>query len=525
MESIMGFTQMGKTGIVSLMVVVTVAYAGRVKKEKVETKILQLPKISIESADYNGLTVEYSTGDISLGKAVSGTEKTICTPKGKIDPVEVQTQFLQVEYTGPEFIIVAKNASGEVVFAEKLGTDAKKTAKYGENECRFFLPGSVHKAWEKEKGKFKQELLKKEIKAYRENIDEIISSALFATYQKEEFNVYYVDGKHSLSNELKEACDNAVSVYEDYAQNGYSLSVKEKLQKSIDTWQKALKQSDIGDRKAFINHKATLKMHENLGVAYMYLNDYESALLHFNKIRSLERSTTTVSIFSHYSQVKNRALQRITGVARNKDVLSDIDKIQTALRDAQRYRSRVSAQYQSGSFSQLESAYKEYMAETGQENRAFAQSAGSAAVAAGKANPYESEVTYAALQGYAFMKTPLMALGAKYQEVPVELCSIEHLNQILITHNEVARVPKEIGQLKNLKVLNLKNNKISELPEELGDLESIEVINLANNNLTSLPQSIGKLKTLKKLVLKNNAISKDEIKRLKSALPDCRIKN
>ncbi|MFW6254440.1 MAG: hypothetical protein ACOC41_05880, partial [Chitinivibrionales bacterium] len=115
----MGFTQMGKTGIVSLMVVVTVAYAGRVKKEKVETKILQLPKISIESADYNGLTVEYSTGDISLGKAVSGTEKTICTPKGKIDPVEVQTQFLQVEYTGPEFIIVAKNASGEVVFAEK----------------------------------------------------------------------------------------------------------------------------------------------------------------------------------------------------------------------------------------------------------------------------------------------------------------------------------------------------------------------------------------------------------------------
>ncbi len=199
-------------------------------------------------------------------------------------------------------------------------------------------------------------------------------------------------------------------------------------------------------------------------------------------------------------------------------------KISKALSEADNYRSQVKITDRQDRYDALVLEFKKYSAATGKENQEYASQANSKAVASGKANPYDSDVMYTATQGYAFMKTPIMAMGQTYTEVPVELCAIERLNQLIITNNKVALVPSEIGQLKNLKLLNLKKNKISELPEELGQLTKVEKMDFSNNRLSKLPDSIAKLTSLEKLNLKGNPFSGDEIARIKAALPNCKIK-
>jgi len=506
------------------LVLVSFSYAVRVKRDKIETKILNLPKLSVEQVNYNELSVEYSTAPFEIGTVKSDTNTVLCLPKGSTKMKKFVSQYLKVPYKSPEAIVVAKDASGKVIYAEKFASSKVKYKTFGKSECAFVFPGAVHKAWEQNKRKFIAKLKKEVLEDMQPRITKAAQRALFTHYSEEEFELYYFTDKTHDYSDLTKAYNIALEVYEKYETQGHTVAGVEKLKGAIAIWKTALNQSNIGDKDARINHKVTIKLHSNLAVAFMYINDYKTALLHFNKIKALEKSVTNSSRKAHFSQVKLRAIDRIPGVSLNESILQSDTKIKAVLKDSKKHYRATVIRYNQSAFSRHRDDLKTYNMTNLKETNDYTQIAQEEAVASGAVNPYEKEVIYTALQGYAFHKTPLMALGEKYTEIPVELCKIERINQILIPNNSVSKIPAEIRLLKNLKVLNLKSNNIKEIPEELSDLQSIESINLADNAIKKLPDSIGNLKTLKKLNLKGNPIPDHEIKRIEKALPDCRIK-
>lgn len=81
-------------------------------------------------------------------------------------------------------------------------------------------------------------------------------------------------------------------------------------------------------------------------------------------------------------------------------------------------------------------------------------------------------------------------------------------------------LPAEIRQLKNLRVLNLSDNNFTGIPAEVGQLSQLEVLDVSNNPITGLPHEIGNLQNLKVLDLRGTNYSEDDLRFIKSTLPE-----
>jgi internalin A len=92
-------------------------------------------------------------------------------------------------------------------------------------------------------------------------------------------------------------------------------------------------------------------------------------------------------------------------------------------------------------------------------------------------------------------------------ELPQEIGSLEHLEELDLANNLLTALPPEIGNLVNLGVLYLESNQLSSLPPEIGNLSNLRVLFLSKNLLTALPPEIGNLVNLTDLNLENNELS------------------
>lgn len=57
-----------------------------------------------------------------------------------------------------------------------------------------------------------------------------------------------------------------------------------------------------------------------------------------------------------------------------------------------------------------------------------------------------------------------MASHNKFPEFPAHLCSLQTLEEVNLSHNEISDVTSEIRNIGNLIVLDLSNNKFEEFP-------------------------------------------------------------
>jgi len=132
----------------------------------------------------------------------------------------------------------------------------------------------------------------------------------------------------------------------------------------------------------------------------------------------------------------------------------------------------------------------------------------------------------------------------KFTEIPAPLSNNKTLKWLRLNGNQITNITSFAG-MENLKCLYLNNNKIQMLPSDISTLENLTDLSLARNQLKSLPSGISKLKNLARLSLQDNQltnitvslenspirwirldgnkISKEEIQKLKSTLPDCTI--
>jgi len=101
----------------------------------------------------------------------------------------------------------------------------------------------------------------------------------------------------------------------------------------------------------------------------------------------------------------------------------------------------------------------------------------------------------------------IMSDDQRLTQIPVEVFELEHLEVLILSHNELATIPDAITQLCKLTSLNLSYNKLTSIPYTITQLYNLTSLNFSNNQLTTVPDAICQLHKLTLLNLSNNKLA------------------
>ena len=90
--------------------------------------------------------------------------------------------------------------------------------------------------------------------------------------------------------------------------------------------------------------------------------------------------------------------------------------------------------------------------------------------------------------------------------MPVEICELINLHELLLGANNLEVLPPEIGKLVNLRTLWISGCNLIELPSQIGNLIRLQSFTLAKNRLTFLPVEIGELANVRDITLNGNRL-------------------
>lgn len=91
--------------------------------------------------------------------------------------------------------------------------------------------------------------------------------------------------------------------------------------------------------------------------------------------------------------------------------------------------------------------------------------------------------------------------------LPASISKHLHIENLEVSHNEIADFPNVISRLPRLKILSLTDNLLSELPTEIGKLNQLQTLDISRNQLLLLSTSITNLSDLENLVLTRNRLT------------------
>lgn len=111
----------------------------------------------------------------------------------------------------------------------------------------------------------------------------------------------------------------------------------------------------------------------------------------------------------------------------------------------------------------------------------------------------------------------------KISFIPSDISKLKYLYELNLSNNSLSKLPESLTELESLTFLNFRGNQLTEIPKNIGDLKALKLLDLSLNKLNKLPKSISSLENLETLVLSGNPISKSEIKKIQSALPNTKI--
>lgn len=109
--------------------------------------------------------------------------------------------------------------------------------------------------------------------------------------------------------------------------------------------------------------------------------------------------------------------------------------------------------------------------------------------------------------------------------IPPEIGLMDQLTRLSINHNFVLEIPVELYELKELSVLELRSNGLREIPRGISNLKALKKLDLSRNQISTLPEEITSLSgTLTELDIQGNQISREEVDRLREAMPKTNIR-
>jgi hypothetical protein len=96
--------------------------------------------------------------------------------------------------------------------------------------------------------------------------------------------------------------------------------------------------------------------------------------------------------------------------------------------------------------------------------------------------------------------------GNCWKHLPDDFGSLENIESMDLSFNQLASVPSSISKLKSLKKLKLNRNNFTTLEDDLQYLDALEVLDLSENLLQAIPPCTVLMRGLKQLYLNRNSI-------------------
>ena len=69
-----------------------------------------------------------------------------------------------------------------------------------------------------------------------------------------------------------------------------------------------------------------------------------------------------------------------------------------------------------------------------------------------------------------------------FQQFPLALCGLKHLNVLDLTYNQITQIPAGVGKLEATE-LNLNNNEVKMISAEIGQCPKLKTLRLEENCL------------------------------------------
>ncbi len=475
---------------------VSSALAVNVDRETVKIRAVQPPLVNVAVVDFNGLRAEVAFGDVEIGEPVLRTTKSWCTPersKNKIkDAVELPTHYYEIPFEAGSGVVVIRDGGGRVIHTDRLSS-FESNERFGHDRCRYWFKPNLEEDFKGKMITIERSIEESVAEFFTQAAHRAMDEALFFNVLEERVPLYRFKDKTHDYSDLNRAFDLAKRGYE----NG--LAGEKELWSAVEIWEAALQESDLNDKKARINRKVSVKLHESVGIAQLVLGDYTASVKNLEKSQRYSSMVTSRSGGTGTRDLMQRARERKHRGGKNPDLPTDPEELEQLRLSVERFRGQVPVRLlPTSELARLRAEHASTSIGDAVIAHIEEQDEHQAAIEAGEENPFERQVGRTATQGFYLF---LMPYGNKLDEFPVRVCELTHLNQLRMPKHGFVTVPEAIGDLKHLEMLDLSGNKIERFPDSIGNLSN--------------------LKTLK---IKDNPLAPGELERLKELLPDCKIK-
>ena len=113
--------------------------------------------------------------------------------------------------------------------------------------------------------------------------------------------------------------------------------------------------------------------------------------------------------------------------------------------------------------------------------------------------------------------------GNGIKELPAALASLKSLRRIYLKRNSLSAVPEVIREWTALEDVSLDGNPIESVPDWLVAMPNLRALSLNDTRVSKLPGDLSAWRDLDMLSLGSCPISKEEMQRIRKALPDVAI--
>jgi Leucine-rich repeat (LRR) protein len=130
----------------------------------------------------------------------------------------------------------------------------------------------------------------------------------------------------------------------------------------------------------------------------------------------------------------------------------------------------------------------------------------------------------ASLDQFDLVSMPNTELNEQSEFIVLYLPDCINLHQLYLSNNNFQELPYEVSSLEQLEILDLSYNEISTIFPEIEYLKNLEVLFLGHNNISTIPTQLASLTKLKQIDLTGNPLTKNAIQQLKTYFPTAVLK-
>ncbi|ARS35992.1 tetratricopeptide repeat protein [Pontibacter actiniarum] len=244
---------------------------------------VQIPSYTRQDADAD-VQVTVLLHGFSVVDVVPQTRESMIKKDGK--DITTTYYYYEVSYNHPITLRV-QNKDGQVLYESPIEALSELTvAKTGEYKTQ----DGLEKHWAINQNNFLRGLDDAIILKNMNIVKEELASQYGYNPMLRATTVLNIKDKKVSYDDFNQAFESATTGYSKLANQEKKAEAVAELEKALELWNNALKEADPKNKKARVDAKVAAATHLNCAEAYMWLNNFEEAEKHLNKIKMLDVS-------------------------------------------------------------------------------------------------------------------------------------------------------------------------------------------------------------------------------------------